>query len=801
MATLNVPAPFPTIAAAVAVAAPGDTILIASGYAGNEAVNVPVNNLIFSAPADVPGIVLTATGATVRIQLADASPIQINGSAGNNVFVGNSGANVITDGGGGNDLLYGAGADDTLSVTGGTDSVNGGMAGSDVLIVDYSLATAGVTASAATASDGGTRSVSWTNIERLHIIGGSGADFLQGGAGIDTMVGNGGNDTFAAAGGTHTLQGGGGDDFFFVSGGTGTVDGGANSDTVQSGDLGGYGFANVELLDIGGSYVVATVAQLASFSTITDGTDPNSQIFMDMSGSGGAIDFSTRMAGAHGLYFNDSALTGAVTVTGSANDDVFTGSTFADTVFGGGGDDLFFLRGGLDSLDGGAGIDTIAGSDIDEVQFGSVEVLDTTFIEARLAQLGSFATITDSGSGASQVVMYVSGAGGGLNFMNRMEGAHSVYFFDNGLTSGVTVTGSANDDVLSGSSFSDLFIGDDGNDSINGGAENDYLAGGDGLDSLFGGNGRDLLSGGAGADFLAGGEGNDAYSVDHVGDAIDETSAGSSGSDLVYVAVNDYHVGEGVEGIRVTDAAGLTVTADGTTDNVFVGGIGSDRLDGGAGNDVIYGETGSDTLFGGLGNDRLTGGDGVDTLTGGSGNDAYFVDNNTDQVAEGALGGADAVFATVDYELAGGQEVEILRVSGTDGLALSGNELANTLIGGTGTDTLYGGDGLDRLFGGDGADRLYGGLHNDRLEGGSGDDTVQGGLGNDTLTAGTGVDTFLYSAGDGDDRFSDFSAAQGDRVDLTGVTVSNIAGNVATLNDGSVLTAQVGYVWTMADFI
>jgi hypothetical protein len=60
---------------------------------------------------------------------------------------------------------------------------------------------------------------------------------------------------------------------------------------------------------------------------------------------------------------------------------------------------------------------------------------------------------------------------------------------------------------------------------------------------------------------------------------------------------------------------------------------------------------------------------------------------------------------------------------------------------------------------------------------------------------------FLYSAGDGDDRFTDFSSAQVDKVDLTGVTVTNIVNNVATLSDGHVLTAQAGYLWTAADFI
>ena len=60
----------------MAAAAAGDTILVASGYGGNEAVDVTVNNLFFSAPSDVPNIVLTAEAGVLRITLADASPIR-----------------------------------------------------------------------------------------------------------------------------------------------------------------------------------------------------------------------------------------------------------------------------------------------------------------------------------------------------------------------------------------------------------------------------------------------------------------------------------------------------------------------------------------------------------------------------------------------------------------------------------------------------------------------------------------------------------------------------------------------------
>jgi len=55
-------------------------------------------------------------------------------------------------------------------------------------------------------------------------------------------------------------------------------------------------------------------------------------------------------------------------------------------------------------------------------------------------------------------------------------------------------------------------------------------------------------------------------------------------------------------------------------------------------------------------------------MTGGIGNDAYYVDNAGDQVIEAVGGGSDNVFASVDYMLAAGQEVESLPASSAEPL-------------------------------------------------------------------------------------------------------------------------------------
>ena len=78
--------------------------------------------------------------------------------------------------------------------------------------------------------------------------------------------------------------------------------------------------------------------------------------------------------------------------------------------------------------------------------------------------------------------------------------------------------------------------------------------------------------------------------------------------------------------------------------------------------------------------------------------------------------GTDTVYASVNYTLGAGQEIEFLRANaGATGLTLTGNELANTICrrqrrrhaqsAAGGNDTLNGGDGNDGLDGGPGPTR------------------------------------------------------------------------------------------------
>ncbi|WP_157269749.1 M10 family metallopeptidase [Azohydromonas aeria] len=214
-------------------------------------------------------------------------------------------------------------------------------------------------------------------------------------------------------------------------------------------------------------------------------------------------------------------------------------------------------------------------------------------------------------------------------------------------------------------------------------------------------------------------------------------------------------------------------TVLGTVKNVWIawgtvienasGGRGADDITGNNAANLLRGGAGNDTIGASAGNDTLDGGSGTDALSGGAGNDVYVVDHAQDRVAEGVNAGTDLVQAGVSWTL--GDNVENLTLTGTAALAGSGNGLANVLTGNAGANLLRGGAG------------------NDTLLGGLGHDTLAGGAGRDLLTGGTGADVFDFNgAGDGGitaqawDVISDFSAAQGDRIDLRDFDANTLAG-------------------------
>jgi len=161
-------------------------------------------------------------------------------------------------------------------------------------------------------------------------------------------------------------------------------------------------------------------------------------------------------------------------------------------------------------------------------------------------------------------------------------------------------------------------------------------------------------------------------------------------------------------------------------------------------------------------------------MSGGLGDDAYVVDSLGDAVYENPNEGTDTVLVSVSgYTLSA--NVEIGAVITTTGLTLTGNELDNTLFGGSDNDVLNGGAG------------------NDAFAAGAGNDVIDGGTGNDAMSGGVGDDTFVFRLGDGFDHVMDFTAgdSSGDVIELTGYGVANFAQlqAVMTQDGGDVMIA------------
>lgn len=190
---------------------------------------------------------------------------------------------------------------------------------------------------------------------------------------------------------------------------------------------------------------------------------------------------------------------------------------------------------------------------------------------------------------------------------------------------------------------------------------------------------------------------------------------------------------------------------------------------------VYFGDAGNDTFFSAGWQNSFDGGSGVDTIS-------YEFRHEDTTIGRTGVG---INLATGVVQTGTSRTEQILRFENATGSihadVIIGNGGANLLrglagddgmAGGSGNDTLRGGNGNDLLFGQDGKDRLEGQNGRDELDGGAGRDILRGGNGGDVLTGGRHADTFEYRAlsesrGAASDFITDFSRAEGDRIDLS----------------------------------
>ena len=610
------------------------------------------------------------------------------------------------------------------------------------------------------------RDATFTIAAAIRVIDGtSAADVLRGTAGVDWISGFGGDDTLSGGMDDDVLAGGVGIDRFEVD---------AGIDSVMDLGLGG---ADVLIVSAGAS----AAATLGGSWTAT--ASSSNAGHAGIAAAGFSVNLSLA-GGSQGWSVSNAGIAIAVNIAGSIQGDTLVGGNGNDTLTGGAGDDMMSGGAGLDRFSVDAGADTIldlglGGHDLLMISTGATA--SATLVDAWTAASGT--------SNAGVASLLVSGFDANLA---AATGTNGWSVSNAGQARAVTLTGSGKADLLTGGEGHDSLIGNAGADTLTGGAGNDTLLGGAGMDSLIGGTGNDVLTGGSEADRFVVDAGEDMITDLGLGgaDALVISAAavanatlgsgwvassGSSNAGQANLFASGFNVNLGAAG----GTAGWSVSNTASTRAVSLTGSGNgDRLTGGSGADTIAGGLGSDTLSGGDGNDRLSGDAGDDLIIGGLGIDRFVVNLGVDTVSDLGLGGADSLVVSAGARVQATLAADWVATSGTTNsgianLMASGFDVNLTAAAGSlGWNVSNDGQALAVSFLGSGrADVLTGGAAGDTLLGGAGNDTLCGGLGADRLTGGQGADTFLFrgAADARGDVILDFSAGQGDRIDLRSI--------------------------------
>lgn len=246
----------------------------------------------------------------------------------------------------------------------------------------------------------------------------------------------------------------------------------------------------------------------------------------------------------------------------------------------------------------------------------------------------------------------------------------------------------------------------------------------------------------------------------------------------------------------------VDVLRTGHGDDTVVTGRGFvNMIDLGSGNNTAtIGAGGARTLLGGDGADRITLRGEVDYVNTERGNDRItttsawigFIDagRGKDVVTLGR-GGADTILLGRDADIIHikpqADPKALVSINGGGGVSDSNNQDSDLIsfadfTAGLTVDLRAGRANsaqgnfvlreMEHATGGKGNDLLRGDAEANRLSGGTGRDTLEGGAGADTLIGGGGADRFVFttksdSTARARDVISDFSRAQGDKIDLT----------------------------------
>ncbi|MEA3000038.1 MAG: hypothetical protein QOK17_1871, partial [Sphingomonadales bacterium] len=718
------------------------------------------------------------------------------GTAGNDHLQGLGGIDSL-DGAGGDDLVEGGDGDDYLYSSSGSDTLDGGSGDDHISVSNADSAAATVTLSGGEGDDD-------IQIDSF----GPHAFEVDGGAGADTV-----RMVALANGGTAEVTLGGGVDTLSFTGFYGATNSLATASLTVTDFAAGADGDRIDWLDLLGKVLTGWDGESNPFASgyarlVQSGADVLVQIDRDAAGSDSAFTTLVTLAGvnaadltwqnldgfsADGTIPSDIVLTGTEgrdRLVGSAGGDRIDGLGDSDTIWGGvgadvidGGDgmDSLYGEGGADHVDGGAGDDFIdGGKGADQLLGGDGDdfLYDLDGNDTLDGGPGNDRISLVRGSLHSDLVTGVGGNGDDQFFIQSVGTSHLV-----------ADGGDGNDvfDITALSSLATLTLGAGTDRIILRGDYAGYLmtAGTIDVTDFAAGAGGDVVDLGG---FFPNGDGGNPFGngllqlVQEGPDAVLQTG----GPGLWHTIVR--FEGRSAAAFVAENFGGFAPDGSPPPGSTFIGSDAPDEYFGGAGADTIDGLGGHDHLVGGAGNDTISGGGDYDEIDGGSGNDQIDAGDGDDAVHDGD--GNDQV-------LLGPGDDFILSSSGSD-----------IIDGGPGGDTIW----IDRQNGhpfdvvsvtaGDGDDVVeifdYAGA-TVSADLGAGDDraVLHGVIGTVTLTLGAGADVVDFSGAqygwlkdeNGAIVVTDFSKAEGDRLDLSALISTGLSGW-----DGSANPFSAGYL-------
>tara|TARA_B100001540_G_scaffold315476_1_gene342831 strand:- start:20840 stop:26995 length:6156 start_codon:yes stop_codon:yes gene_type:complete len=724
---------------------------------------------------DISGTATAATNLTITADgTADLETLTLNSIAQANTIATLTTADVDV-----NKLVVTG--DQSLTIT---NAIN-----SEILTVDASASTGGLTLSAAPSA-----------VLGINITGGAGNDSFNGtAAGADTISAGAGADTItmSSLNALDAIDGGDGADRL-------VVDQAIASATVMG------GVSNVETLEVTGARALTLSGNVST--TTFDFTANTQQTLTVDEGYTDEITVQFAKLGAAALVVDD-ALTDGFTNLANVTSHVYVNSQDLDgdtdeaTITGGTGTDTLYvyLSGNPANHDAadevGDSVTNFENITIMDSPFGNTATtldLGADFDQPGLKNITIDASSLDALDGAVLVIdaSDVAADSTGLSKITMTDGEGPTNFTAGNNADTITM-GGGNDTVVgtAGANVIDMGAGNDsvtagtGIENISGGAGNDTInVGGNltALDTIDGGDGTDTLTSSASyaSATILGGVSN-VENLTLTGDGASATFAANlSMSDFTLTSTDDQTL---TFALGYTDAATITIgTGSNNTSEDSITNSGATNANNNLTVTGVAGAWTGTTVSAGTGTDTVVILQGAADTTAALGSTVTGVENFT--ITDYTLSNTADVDVTVtSYATAATWDATSLDAGEDSTLNLTGATAAQVLKGGGGADAITGGTLGDTIHGNGGIDAINGGTGLDNIDGGAGNDVITASteaafsttLGTDTVDGGAGTDTLAFSAA----------------ATLTTAEVANVSNvEVLSLTTGSTLTVNDAFL-------